>query len=120
MSKTKSVFKEKSIEILALEQLSRIRNITISMQGLVGMIKDAVLAEFGPAYIITVTVEKTWIDYGAGWEDDQIIIDDEDDLRYQLLSPRDIGKMKSGGLNVQAADGYVKDVVRMIKSYSNK
>ena len=109
-------------------------NILINLNGLRAMIYDAFDWDFEDRKGATqnlveysglkVEVKETWIDFGAGWKDKQIVISyfnqiDGEESNFQLLSPRDIVAIKDGGIDKSWADYYVKQVVHHLQAWGN-
>ena len=72
---------------------------------------------------LNVEVKETWIDCGANWKDEQIVvtyINQRDGKNsFQLLSPRDVIAMKNGGIDISLANHYIKIVIRHLKEFGN-
>ena len=59
-------------------------------------------------------VADTWIDYGAGIHQNQIIIDDGSGLTYQLLTPRELDEVELETYTLEQVQDHI-DVINGVK-----
>lgn len=59
-------------------------------------------------------VADTWIDYGAGIHQDQILITEEDGSHYQLLTPRELDEVELETYTLEEVQDHI-DVLNGIK-----
>ena len=80
---------------------------TLSLRAIAVMIEDNTNA--------TTVVKETWIDYGAGIKQDQIVVKEKDDkYSYQLLTPRELGEVEIGIYTIEQVQDHI-DVINGIK-----
>ena len=60
---------------------------------------------------IKPTIKLIWIDYGAGWQDRTLVAPETNDhMSYQMLSPRDINKIKNGTFTIDDAQELIDKI----------
>lgn len=63
---------------------------------------------------VKATIKETWIDYGAGIKQNQIIIDDGSGLTYQLLTPRELDEVELELYTLEQVQDHI-DVINGVK-----
>lgn len=63
---------------------------------------------------VKATVEETWIDYGVGIKQNQIIIENGSGSRYQLLSPKELEEVELEEYTLDEVQDHI-DVINGVK-----
>lgn len=80
---------------------------TLSLQAIASLIEANTEA--------TAEVKETWIDYGAGIKQDQIIVHENgNEYGYQLLTPRELDEVEFGTYTLDEVQDHI-DVINGVK-----
>lgn len=59
---------------------------------------------------VKVRIERIYIDYGANWVDDNLVVYGKDGDSYQLLCPMHVMAVKHGLLTIEDVQEYIDDI----------
>lgn len=70
---------------------------------------DALNEKVDSSLGLRFSIQRTWIDMGANWSENTIIVTKPDGSRYQALSPRDLDDIENGDWQL-VANRVIEDI----------